>query len=180
MSSNRFSSRAATRRLIPNGFSLVEVVISLGVVAFAFVGLLGLIPLGLSSLDTAIDATVESQILQHVATMARQANFTALKTDHLNVNPGQDPQYPNRPLADYYFTEQGELIVGDLATQQKNYVYSAAVYSVAGLSLPTGDQAGGNYLNPQLATVRVLITRRSAPAKLRAYSLYVPNNGLGQ
>lgn len=165
---------------VVSAFSLIEVVISLGIVAFAFVGLLGLIPPGLTSLETAIDATVESQILQQVGTMARQANFTALKNDQLDVNPGQDPQYPKRPLADYYFTEQGELITGDLATQQKNYVYSAAVYSVAGLSLPTGGEAGGTYLNLQVATVRVLITRRSAPAKLHAYSLYVANNGLGQ
>jgi len=154
----------------------MEVVISLGVVAFAFVGLLGLIPVGLTNLDTAIDATVESQILQHVGTMARQASFTALKSDQLDLNPGQDTRFSNRPMADYYFNEQGEMLTGDLAAQQKNYVYSAAVYSAAGLPLP----GGTGYLNQQVATVRVLITRRSAPGILRAYSLYVANNGLSQ
>lgn len=165
----------------PAAFSLIEVVISLGIIAFAFVGLMGLIPPGLSNLDLAIDATVESQILQHISGVARQSTFTALSKDQLDLNPGPDSHYPTHQMADYFYNEQGEELQGDLTTKQKNYVYEAAVSSVAGVTLPSSVQsAAAGYVNPQVAMVRVVITKRSAPAKLRSYSLLVANNGLGQ
>jgi uncharacterized protein (TIGR02598 family) len=51
------------------GFSLIEVAISLGIVAFAFVALLGVMPSGLSSFRTAIDSSNESWIMQGMNSM---------------------------------------------------------------------------------------------------------------
>jgi len=175
------SSKHFSERPKPVGFSLIEVVLSLGILSFAFVGLMGLIPTGLSSLDTAIDSTVESQILQHISALCRQSTYTALKKNLLDINPGADPLNPNRPMPDYFFNEQGEELKGDQATQQASYVYAAAVICQAGTPVPVGAQSGttaGTNSYNEVATVRVLITKRSAPSKIRAYSLFVANNGL--
>ncbi len=161
-------------------FSLIEVVAALAVFTFAFVGLLGLIPTSLSSLSTAIDSTVESQIMQHISTMARQANFSALKNDQLNLYPGPDDHFPNREKADYFFDEQGEPIV-DPARQQRDYAYAASVLiSKAGTSFPTAAAISqSSPANSQIVTVRVGITKRSDPSRLRSFSFIVANNGLG-
>ena len=46
------------------GFSLVEVALALGIVAFAFVSLFGLLPVGLGVFRTAIDTGNETWIMQ--------------------------------------------------------------------------------------------------------------------
>jgi uncharacterized protein (TIGR02598 family) len=60
------------------GFSLVEVALALGVVAFAVVSLLALLPAGLTSFRTSINTSVGSQIFQRVVSDAEQADFDAL------------------------------------------------------------------------------------------------------
>ena len=48
------------------GFSLVEVVLSLGVIAFSVVAIIGLLPLGLSTSHSAQDETRAAQIAQDI------------------------------------------------------------------------------------------------------------------
>ena len=56
------------------GFSLVEVVIALGVVAFAIIAILGVIPIGLKTSHSAQDQTRSAQITQDIlASIASQA-----------------------------------------------------------------------------------------------------------
>jgi uncharacterized protein (TIGR02598 family) len=62
------------------GFSLVEVTIALGIVAFAFVPLMGLLPVGLTSFRSAIDQTVLSQIVQQIGNESQQSDFDAVTT----------------------------------------------------------------------------------------------------
>src|ERR1700742_1236811 len=62
------------------GFSLVEVVLALGIVAFAFVAILGLIPAGMSTFRQAINISVCSQIGQRVIGDAFQADYDTLLT----------------------------------------------------------------------------------------------------
>lgn len=158
----------------------MEVVISLGILAFAFVALLGLIPGGLSRMDAATDATVKSQILQQVANMARQASFQELRENGLDINPGvgEDPKHPLWENADYYFDEQAQLLT-NTATQKTKYVYKAAVKSTVAPIVPT---AGGAALplgaGRDTALVNVYITRKSAPNLLYSYSVIVADNGL--
>lgn len=61
-----------------SGFSLVEVVLAVGVVAFAFVGVLGLLPAGMTQFRGAIDDTVSTEIAHRVIADARQMDFDAL------------------------------------------------------------------------------------------------------
>jgi uncharacterized protein (TIGR02598 family) len=65
-------------RFSPAAFSLVEITLAIGIVAFAFVALLGLVPVGLSSFRQSLDTSVRSQIVQRLATEAQQTDFDLL------------------------------------------------------------------------------------------------------
>jgi uncharacterized protein (TIGR02598 family) len=67
-------------RRYDSGFSLVEVVIAVGIVAFAFIPMLGLVPMGLNTSRQAIDTTIEAQIIQQMAGQAQQTVFSQLGT----------------------------------------------------------------------------------------------------
>jgi type II secretory pathway pseudopilin PulG len=63
------------------GFSLVEVTLALGVIAFALVAILGIIPTGLRSSRDAIDDTLTALIAQDLSSRLR----AEVSTDHLAV-----------------------------------------------------------------------------------------------
>ena len=76
----KFSRRA--------GFSLVEVIVALGIVAFAFVGLLGIIPSGLGSFRQSVDQARALNALNMVASAARNAR--PLSDEEVRrINPDQ-------------------------------------------------------------------------------------------
>jgi type II secretory pathway pseudopilin PulG len=60
------------------GFSLVEVIVALGIVAFAFVGLLGIIPSGLSSFRQSVDQARALTALNMVASAVRNTRLDAV------------------------------------------------------------------------------------------------------
>ncbi len=154
------------------GFSLVEVVLSLGVVSFAFVGLVGLIPVGLESFSQAVDSTVTTQIAQRVTTVARQAKFTELGA--LDRQPGL--ANGGQEVPDFFFDEQGVEVSDPAAIGAQRYVYTAAVKVQAGMAMP-GDAAAAA-TNPNLAVINLQIRRISAPRDARLVSIYIANNGL--
>ena len=71
------------------GFSLVEVVIALGIVSFAVIAILGLIPSGLNTLKDSTAETVRAQIVRSIAASALTANFSSLNTSVSFDNDGQ-------------------------------------------------------------------------------------------
>lgn len=71
------------------GFSLVEVVLALGVCSFAMIAIVGMIPVGLSTFRDALDTTAQSQIVQRVAGDVLLTDFNSI----------QD--------ATYYYDDQG-------------------------------------------------------------------------
>jgi uncharacterized protein (TIGR02598 family) len=158
-------------RRLARAFSLVEVMLSLGIISFAFVGLLGLIPLGLDMFRTAVDATVEAQILQCVTTVARQGKFSQLQ--ELDRNPGQQAGVE---LPDFFFDEQGGEITDPHAIQSAEYIYTAAVLVKPVSTVPTGSR--GEAINANVATVNIFIRRESAPRDVRLASIFIANNGL--
>lgn len=83
----------------PHGFSLVEVVLSVGVVAFAFLAIFSLLPTGLGVFHQAMDTSVCANIVQRIANDAEQSDFNAL----LKNPAGGD--YFILPIR--YFDEQG-------------------------------------------------------------------------
>ena len=117
------------------GFSLIEVVLAIGIVSFAFVTLLGLLPVGLTAFRQSIDTTVGSQIVQRVVNEAQQADYTSL------INSGTTQRY---------FDDQANEVT---AANANNSIYTVQVSVSGTTSLP--NSAGVQSSN--LATISVKI-----------------------
>jgi uncharacterized protein (TIGR02598 family) len=104
LSSPRKSVSAISKLL---GFSLVEVVLALGVVSFAVIPIMGLIGTSLTSYRGAIQDTVSRQIMSELAANAQQATLEDLRTSSFLTlhfdNEGQ-PVESGDPLKIYTAT----------------------------------------------------------------------------
>lgn len=109
---------AFTGRLPARGFSLIEVVLCIGIVAFAFLAILGLLPTGLTTFRQAIDHTLGAQIVQRLVGDAQQTDFPTLIA----------ATAPYRR----YFDDQGHEVAAD-----KDYLYTAEISVVAPTTLPS-------------------------------------------
>ncbi len=136
------------------GFSLVEVALAIGIVAFAFVALLALLPAGLTTFRRALDISICTQIAQRIVSEAQQADFDVL-TDRVNLPvsaPNRDYSFrmrrpgetPAAPPWIRYFDEQGNEIVPSSknlqlsAEEQLRVIYAVNVRVIPRVSLPTG------------------------------------------
>jgi uncharacterized protein (TIGR02598 family) len=128
-------------------FSLVEVVLALGVVSFAMMGLVGLIPVGLQTSREAINITVESQIVQSLAGDLQLADYSKLAG------------------GTFHFDEQGTAV----AVSDPDRLYTVAVTPQATRS-PAGLSAGA------AQSVLIEVTNRSNPRQMRSYNVLVFNN----
>lgn len=70
--------KATCPRIRRLGFSLVEVTLSIGVVAFAFLSLMALLPGGMEIFREAMDTTVTAQIAQRITTELQETDFHTL------------------------------------------------------------------------------------------------------
>lgn len=70
------SKSSAHRRHLGHGFSLVEVVLALGVFAFALVALIGLLPLGMQSNRESREETEAMGLVRHLVAERRAQPFT--------------------------------------------------------------------------------------------------------
>src|SRR5256885_2028896 len=89
----------ANRR--PTGFTLIEVALAIGVIAFAFVALLALLPAGLTTFRSSMNISVGAQIFQKVVNDAEQADFDAL----VKQETADGTSFAVLPLR--YFDEEG-------------------------------------------------------------------------
>jgi len=112
-------------------FSLIEVVLCIGIVAFAFLAIFGMLPVGLSTFRQAMDNTVGSQIIQRLVGEAQQTDFPALIATSTTLR---------------YFDDQGNEMTAD-----KNYIYTAEITVVAPTTLPNTSTPATN----SLATVTI-------------------------
>jgi len=133
-------------RLLParekrSGFSLIEVTIALGVVTFAAVSILGLLPTGLLVMRDAMNQTVESQIVRSIAGQSVVANFANLT----NGSP-------------FYFNDEGQRIL-----TAEGSVYTVSLSNTTPI-YPGSTNAGAN-LSASLVNLRIqIVERRSQQA----------------
>ena len=83
-------------------FSLVEVTLAIGIIAFAFVSLFALVPTGLNTFRAAIDTSNETWIMQNMNSMVQTTDFAAV--EKLGYNNGGTI---------YYFDEEAKLTDSD-------------------------------------------------------------------
>lgn len=80
--SDRSLAPRATRGRTPAGraaFTLVEVLLSLGIVSFAFMALCGVLPVGLQSYRDAIDNTCRANIVRVISAELAQAPYDTIE-----------------------------------------------------------------------------------------------------
>src|SRR5437588_2740362 len=128
-------------------FSLVEVVIALGVVSFAIVAILGLIPTGLQTSHSSQDETRAAQMAQGIlAGMASQAqmSLTAVK---LPVSSGSGPSVDltNSSTTQLYANNDGQ--VSQVAT---GATYNVAVITDSNVSPDGFDPTFANKVTVQV------------------------------
>lgn len=122
------------------GFSLVEVSLALGIVAFGVIAVFGLLPAGLDTFRLSNDTAVSSQILQKIISEAQETDFDQLIKDKTN-NPISSGTTGVKAIR--YFDDQGkELTSGSGAiyyvnTRIQPATDSPAVPPVTNLNLAT-------------------------------------------
>jgi uncharacterized protein (TIGR02598 family) len=155
------------------GFSLVEVALAIGIVAFAFVALMSLLPAGLTTFRRALDISICTQIAQRIVGEAQQVDFDVL-TDKANLpSSAQGKEYSfrmHRPGSAQiwirYFDEQGNEIIPSRppnlsAEETLKVIYAVNTRIVPRVTLPTGkegfpvDRAAKETGNLALMTVQV-------------------------
>lgn len=138
MDTSKHSVLEITKNRNPRAaFSLIEVVMAIGIVAFAFISVLGLIPTGLNTFRQAIDASVGAQIVQRVMNEAQQTDFDVLVQ-------GSNGTYLQRPVR--YFDDQGNEMANS----------TGAIYQVNTRIMPVTPMPSHTSY-PTLATVTVQI-----------------------
>jgi len=148
-----YRPKAPARR---RGFSLVETTLALGLVTFASVSILALLPTGLNVMRAAMDQTVEAQIVRSIAGQAVVAPFDQLTA--------QSP---------FYFNDEGmEVDVGE------EVVYTVTL-SRHDPRFP-GSQAATAGLDESLAKLRIEIVEQRGDAtsgRTNIHALHVANYG---
>ena len=109
----------------------MEVTLAIGIISFAFVAMLGLLPVGMSVSRQAIDTTIEAQIVQQLKTQALQTDFS-----QLGRLAQSDP---------YYFDDQG-----------KSGPKEGAIYKT-GFTVATPTKLPAGVSTQKLATVTILV-----------------------
>ena len=122
------SPSLAPKQRHAQGFSLVEVALALGIVAFAFVSLFGLLPTGLNVFRGAIDTSNETWIMQGLNSMIQVTEWAKLddleqevfyyneegRLTDTKTNPNSDPKikasrlYAVKMLIDHKFSRPND------------------------------------------------------------------------
>ncbi len=118
------------------GFSLVEVSLSVAIIAFAFVALIGLLPAGLQVFKKTIDSTNEVRIFTDLTSMLQATDFNKVRDDSITKNL-------------FYFDADGGLLDTELSPKMNlvnDRVYAARIVAdkqniVAANELEYDDQA---------------------------------------
>jgi len=139
---------SSRRRSLRGGFSLVEIVMAIGIVAFAFVTILGLIPTGLNTFRSAMDTSVSERIFRQVINEAQQTDFDTLV--------GTPPVTPR------YFDNQGNEVAA--ATTAIYQVHTRITPSTVLPAAPAPSTA-----NIYVATVTVQVAKNPGKIVLPQY-----------
>lgn len=149
------------------GFSLVEVVIAMGIIAFALVALLGLMPVGLSTLRNAFDLTAEGMIVQKISSEACLTPFTKLAANYGNKT--------------FYYDLEGLYLTNSPASAPALTRYWVTT-TVTDPGFPGSDKVStANPLKKNLQTLSIqVITAPSASAvkkNTNFYQILIPSSG---
>jgi uncharacterized protein (TIGR02598 family) len=163
-------------------FSLIEVTLAIAIVAFGFIAVFGLLPVGLNTFRNAKTVSVSNQVAQQLLTEYEQMDWLTL-TGSGAATVGTPYFSTDNP---YYFDEQGQRIESDnsnsdgtIMTEQR--IIQAQVRVQVGAKLPgwtPSDGANKNIdANTAMVTVQVAFNPTLNPANLATFSSSDPYLG---
>ena len=138
------------------GFSLVEVTMALGILSFAIVGLLGLMPVGLQTMRDAIDDSTTSLIARRFIGEYRQNSLDAILA---------------QPISQRSFDFEGQEVAKD---SDPMAIYKAK--ATATLTSGTTSSSGNLASSPNLVKVEIIISALNSSSPGRSYVAYVARN----
>jgi len=124
------------------GFSLVEVTMAIGIVGFAFISILGLVPIALNTFHKSLDMAVGSQIAQRVTNDSQQTDFDELIASENTVR---------------YFDVQGDEVVPAQGMALSAAQLAKVLYNVNVCVVPTTVLPGASATNQNLAKITVQV-----------------------
>ena len=142
-----------------SGFSLVEVVLALGIISFSLLTILGLLPVGLNVLREAGEASTRARIVQKLHGEILLMPFAKL-----------DDQFADQT---WYFDEYGERV-------DETDTSSVALYKVeTQLTSPRYPNSGqiATDINESLKAVELQFTKLHGNSNVVQSVIWVPNSG---
>jgi uncharacterized protein (TIGR02598 family) len=143
----------AKLRSLRQAFTLVETTIAMGIVAFAMVPILGLVPMGLTTFRNAISYTAEAQIVQGLSN-------EILLTDYDLV----EDKYSSTQIS--YYSDEGELLA---SASEAGAIYQAKV-DLQDIAAPSASS-----VTPSASKCALIeISNIAHPGISKKYSLVIP------
>jgi len=147
------------------GFNLIEVTVAIGIVAFAFVAILGLIPIGMTTFRQAMNTSVCSQIGQQVMNDVQETDWNDLMSTTDGNPNANNPTQPylllyappgttNGQKVRYFDYQGNELAPNGGSTSPTGTLYWVETRITPNASLPVST---GTYNNSNLATVTIQV-----------------------
>ncbi len=141
-------------------FSLVEVVLALGVVSFAFVGTVGLMPMGLKTFRLAVETSVQYQLSQRITGETQRSRF-----EDLTASDFRKSNFPK------YYDDQGSPLASASDPD--------CIYTVEMISAPVPVRLPGSFApNANILQLNFSIKRISDPSSANCFSVIVANTGV--
>lgn len=145
---------------LARGFSLVEVTLTIGILSFGLISILGLFPVGLRTLHQAADQVTEGQIAQRLGGEMLLTPFTQLETKYAQET--------------YFYSEDGDLL-GDADGARYR-----ATFSLADPVYPGTSEVPASTVVESLRTMQVEIVRLQGEPATNRFSIQIPNSGNSQ
>ncbi len=141
-------------RPLNGGFSLVEIVLAIGITSFALIATLGLLPVGLNTLRESSTQTAVANISQYIRGELQQISF----------NPATSFNVQNLNSTTYYFTRDG------VKTDANGGYY------LAKFDLTNGSVGGNTFDSTSAQNIKVTLsypaTASAAARKTFVFSLF--------
>lgn len=154
-------------------FSLVEIMLAIAVIAFAFIGLLGLLPAGLTTFRQAMDTSVGAQIAQRIAGEIQETDYaTLLKNCQPDLSTFQDSDDQAGLLPRRFFDDQGneiKVVNSEQLTDEERLkiLYEVVVRVSRARRVPVGTAANGSRAGSKnLATLTIQVANNPAGTPL--------------
>jgi len=151
-------------------FSLIEICIALGIVAFAFVAMLGLLPVGLANFSKAMDTQTSTEIYQRLSAELQETEFDNLIKLGRNRPSGTVPFFF---LKTRYFDAEGQEIKVTNSEAISDVESKRVLYTVTTRGSFPGDASPANHNSNYFTSLPDISGKRWNPRDVMFFSFQV-------